>query len=139
MKRKINIFLFGLIALSLASCESQSESNKTKEVLEGCNCNDVFLDPEYNYFYTEDRSIPYTGQCESKFADGSIKEVKNYLEGKLEGKYLEYYESGTVKSEWMFSAGRQHGESKGYYENGQLKYHTKFYKGEHDTTFVANP
>jgi antitoxin component YwqK of YwqJK toxin-antitoxin module len=136
MKRNIYILVLFVIALIQVGCGSV-EIEKDLNVSEKptiCNCNDVFLDSDYGHFYTEKRDEPFTGECKNYFADGKVKSKKIYLDGKLEGLYLEYHENGQVKSEWNFLKGRQHGDYKGYDVSGELLYHSIFYKGDLDTT-----
>ncbi|MCB9194925.1 MAG: hypothetical protein H6598_01695 [Flavobacteriales bacterium] len=111
----------------MLSCTDSAEMADKEACM---NCNDIFLDPMYNHFYTDDRTKPYTGKCQSKSKSGQIILEKNFVEGKLEGKWLEYYENGTIKSEWEFSKNRQHGNLKGYSVDGTLEYHSVYNKGE---------
>ncbi len=124
-----------LIGLSQVSCNADmadsAEEVSAKDSI--CNCNDVFLDPAYNYFYTEKREEPFSGVCESYYPNGQVSIHKQFDKGRLEGMYLEYYESGILKSEWSFSKGRYHGSYKGFYPDGNLKYHSIFYKGDQDS------
>lgn len=135
-KRNLYILFLFVIALLQVGCgETVSEKDLSEDATsKNCNCNDVFLDPEFNHFYTEKRDEPFTGVCESFYPNGQVAVRKQYENGRLEGLYLEYYESGTLKSEWNFSQGRQHGDHKGYHPDGNLKYHTIYYMGDQDTT-----
>jgi antitoxin component YwqK of YwqJK toxin-antitoxin module len=137
-KRSRNIFFVLLIGLNLVSCADENVTDKEVVESKECNCNDVFLDPEYNHFYTTDRTKPYSGPCKSYYKNGQVSVEKIYVNGRLDGKYFEYYESGTIKSEWNFLNGRQHGDIKGFSEEGYLLYHTVFYKGEQDSTGLKN-
>ncbi len=137
MKKTIYIFLFtSVISLLQTSCDSekkQEETQITTEIPKECMCNDVYLDAEYNHFYTTDRTIPYTGNCKTYNSDGILILEKNFKDGKLEGSYFEYYNNGILKSEWNFRQNRQHGDVKGFFEDGDLKYHSVYYKGDLDS------
>lgn len=136
MKRNVNILVLFITILFQVSCGNK-ENDKDLTVIENsavCNCNDVFLDADYGYFYTKKREEPFTGLCEAYFPDGTVAIKKIYENGRLQGPYVEFYENGNIKSNWNFLNGRQHGEYKGYEVNGDLKYHSIFYKGDLDTT-----
>lgn len=134
MTRKFQIYYFFVTIIMFVSCANELEDSSISSEKECINCNDVFLDPMYNHFYTNDRTQPFTGKCRSYNAKGSVILEKNFLEGKQEGEHLEFYEDGTLKSEWHFSKGRQHGDFKGFLPDGSLHYHAVYYKGDLDTT-----
>lgn len=128
--------LIGLISLLQISCENEKKQEVPEKVVDinkECLCGDVFLDSEYNHFYTTDRANPYTGNCRTYNPDGQLILEKNFLDGKLEGTYFEYYDNGILKSEWNFRQNRQHGDVKGFFEDGDLKYHSVYYKGDLDS------
>lgn len=134
MTRKFKIYYLFVTLLTLVSCANEVENSEITTKEECVNCNDIFLDPMYNHFYTDDRTVPYTGKCRSYGKGGVVLLEKNYVEGKLEGEYLEYYEDGALKSEWTFHKNRQHGDFKGYKPDGTLEYHSIYYKGDLDST-----
>lgn len=136
MKRNIYISILFVITLLQVACgtEELEKEQEVKENSDTCNCNDVFLDPDFGHFYTEKRDEPFNGVCESYHASGALAATKKYVEGKLDGEYFEYHPNGELKSEWNFLKNRQHGDYKGYDANGNLLYHSVFYKGDHDTT-----
>lgn len=132
IKKIKKYFIFTVLAWLSVACESQEEVANNYS-LDCISCNDVFLDPMYNHFYTTDRTKPFTGKCESKNSQGLVVLEKNFIEGKLEGAYFEYYDDGSIKSEWNFLKNRQHGQFKGYSPNGTLEYHSVYYKGDLDS------
>lgn len=134
MIRKFQKYYLFVLVLTLVSCSNDLDNSEIGSEVECQNCNDVFLDPMYNHFYIEDRSEPFTGKCKGYSSNGALLFEKNFMEGKLEGDYLEYYDDGTIKSEWHFLKGRQHGDFKGYLPDGTLDYHTIYYKGDLDST-----
>ncbi|WP_258542677.1 toxin-antitoxin system YwqK family antitoxin [Parvicella tangerina] len=123
-----------MISLVMMSCANELEDSQVTEEKECLNCNDIFLDPMYNHFYTTDRTEPFTGKCRSYNKEGVVILEKNFENGKQEGEHLEYYDDGTLKAEWHFRKGRQHGDLKGFLPDGTLKYHTIYYKGDLDST-----
>ena len=137
MKKTIYIFLLILVIVILLvnykNEKKQEETQITTEIPKECMCNDVYLDAEYNHFYTKHRSEPYTGNCKTYNSDGILILEKNFVEGKLDGTYFEYYNNGILKSEWNFRQNRQHGDVKGFFEDGDLKYHSVYYKGDLDS------
>ncbi len=132
--RKFKKYYLFVILLGLLSCANDVDNSEVVDENECMNCNDVFLDPMYNHFYTEDRTQPFTGKCKGYNKKGQLILEKNFIEGKQDGEHLEYYDDGTLKSEWHFLKGRQHGDIKGYSPNGTLQYHAIYYKGDLDST-----
>jgi antitoxin component YwqK of YwqJK toxin-antitoxin module len=132
--RKLKIYFVFVALVTLAACSNEVEDKEITQEEECMNCNDIFLDPMYNHFYTEDRTEPFTGKCKGYNKKGDMILEKNFVAGKLEGEYFEYYDDGTLKSEWNFLKNRQHGDFKGYSPNGYLQYHSVYYKGDLDST-----
>jgi hypothetical protein len=130
---RIAVIIFCSIVLVFTSCNSKDETVSTIEEPTNCECTELFFDDDYNYFYLNDRTIPYTGRCQEKNAKGVVLVEKNFDQGKLTGSYFEYYDSGKLKNEWYFLNNRQHGDQKLYDELGKLTHHSIYYKGELDS------
>ncbi|MCB9189471.1 MAG: hypothetical protein H6599_09360 [Flavobacteriales bacterium] len=134
MLRKFQKYYFFITSIILFSCNNELNDNIIDSEIECMNCNDIFLDPMYNHFYTDDRSVPFSGMCRSYNSKGDIVLEKHFVDGKQDGVHLEFYEDGTLKSEWHFSKGRQHGDLRGFNIDGSLQYHAIYYKGDLDST-----
>lgn len=61
------------------------------------------------------------GSCNHYDGDGNILREHGYLNGKYEGKYVDYYVAGKPEVESFYKKGVIVGEKKEYFENGQLK------------------
>jgi antitoxin component YwqK of YwqJK toxin-antitoxin module len=116
----------------IACAPTKEEAASTQEV-SYCECQELFFDDDYNYFYLNDRTLPFTGKCQEKNANEVVLVEKNFEKGKLTGDYLEFYDSGVLKNEWHFLNNRQHGNQKLYDEFGKLSHHSIYHKGELDS------
>lgn len=55
--------------------------------------------------YKVNEEKPFTGKCVSYYADGQIRALGNYVNGKLDGEYIAYYENGEVITKVYYSNG----------------------------------
>ena len=55
------------------------------------------------------------------YPNGQIEEVCGYKNGKMDGKYVAYYETGVLQGEGKMSKGQMVGEWKHYYPDGKIK------------------
>jgi len=64
------------------------------------------------------------------YSDGRLKIVayQNFITGKRDGDYIEYYDNGKPKLEGFAIDGNWAGKVKGYYDNGQI-----YYSGHYDS------
>lgn len=122
------------------SCTGAKKASdiEDEDLITHCDCSLLYLDEPYNHFYLTDRTKPYTGTCEVLGSNGTVIVLKNFKQGKLDGNYLEYFESGAIMHEWNFLENRQHGDQKIYDEKGKLLSHSVYYKGELDTIILTN-
>ena len=65
-------------------------------------------------YYEKFTNEPFTGKT-----TGRIQ--KNYINGKFEGEWLEYYDNGQLKIKRNYKDGILEGESLWYHKNGQLE------------------
>ena len=65
-------------------------------------------------YYEKFTNEPFTGKT-----TGRIQ--KNYINGKFEGEWLEYYENGQLKIKRNYKDDKLEGESLWYHKNGQLE------------------
>ena len=63
----------------------------------------------------------YEGPYMRFFNDGRKNLLCNYIHGKLEGHYIEWYYGGTVKEECYYVNHRKHGLRKCYYNDGYYR------------------
>ncbi|WP_372802462.1 toxin-antitoxin system YwqK family antitoxin [Lutibacter sp.] len=73
---------------------------------------------------------PITGALIIKDSLGNIKVDGNLNEGKIDGKWIEYFQNGEIKHERNYSDEKYHGINKEYYQNGQLKWIGRFEYGK---------
>jgi antitoxin component YwqK of YwqJK toxin-antitoxin module len=131
-KTILKIATFVLTVISV-SCSSGEQENDQPEEIDFCSCAELFFDDDYNHFYLNNRTEPFTGKCQETNSGGVVVLEKNFEKGKLTGKYLEFYDNGTPKHEWNFLNNRQHGEQKLFKEDGSLSHHSIYSKGELDS------
>ncbi len=132
MKIVKNSCIVALI-LGVMSCSSPQQKENQVDEANYCECVELFFDDDYNHFYLQDRTVPFSGKCEEINVNGVVVVEKNFEKGKLMGAYLEYYNSGVLKNEWNFLNNRQHGDQKLYDETGKLTHHSIYKKGELDS------
>ena len=60
---------------------------------------------------------------------GEIKEVKNYLDDRLEGNYEFYYKGGAISSSGKYSNGKKHGEWKYFNKRGGVTKEENYLNG----------
>ena len=89
-------------ALLLAACNNETEEAK----------------PEYKVVrqYKDDSGETYTEL--GYYPDDMRAYIANYVEEKLQGRFIEFYHNGQQKLEKHFSRGEAHGRETGWYENG---------------------
>ena len=63
----------------------------------------------------------YHGTIKELYTDGTIKSLKQYKKGKLEGFSKEYFPSGRLAFMQTVKNGKINGPVKAYYENGVLR------------------
>ena len=56
--------------------------------------------------------------------------IREYINGKINGKVKEYYDNGELEFEGEFINGERNGKGKEYYINGELKF-----EGEYPVSF----
>ena len=99
MKNTTKLFsylLLGSILYFLNQCQQKKESSSITE--NSCHCNDLVYDELYNYFFIEDRTIPYNGKCMEYYESGEISLEKNFTDGKMHGDMLRFGKNGIRKS-----------------------------------------
>ena len=97
----------------------------------GFNLNaQVFVDQIINHsgliYYN---GSPYSGVVIDMYPNKHHKLESNYLNGKLNGKYTEWFDNGKVKISENYIAGKQDGKYIKYYENGNKNCECNFKLG----------
>ena len=127
---KLTRFLY-LASLAIAVCLSCKSTPDTEEaflipqqvLLE----NDTSFSSRNGVLYAGEK--PYSGFVHSFHANDSLKSQKGYLNGLLEGSYLEYWDNGDRQTEREYHLGEKVGLHQGWYANGNKKYQYYFEKG----------
>jgi len=63
----------------------------------------------------------YSGPYKARYDNNRIKAEGRYLNGLIDGRYLEYYRNGVLKTEMHYLSGKLHGPYTSWYENGQIE------------------
>lgn len=115
-----------------------------------CGCSNLpnQLAGKKDTFFSLDKNN--SGKIISTYPDNQkIKSSGTLLNGKLEGKYIEYYESGQILLIAEYHSGKQNGISKEFYPNGNIKVEGYFvnnipqgkfvyYYEDNNTHFIKN-
>ncbi|QNM85662.1 hypothetical protein H9W90_00625 [Polaribacter pectinis] len=72
----------------------------------------------------------YVGAVNYFHENGANFQKVNYVDGKPEGKFYEYYDTGEMKRIGKYEAGLREGSWKVYYKNGKIQEKGKYNKGE---------
>ena len=81
---------------------------------------------------------PETREVRENYGTGELSRVYNRVNGKIEGKMVDYYPSGAIKGERYFKDDKQEGKTTIFYENGAVKevqYYIGGLKNGGDTLF----
>ena len=106
MKRMIGLLMMvGLVVGVLSGCGKEIEVVKKTQPLTG------ELIEEYEIYRDETSNKPVKhGYYKSYYKDESYKEVGQYEDDKIEGKWVGYYESGKVEREENYKDGNKDGK-----------------------------
>ena len=96
IKKSILVFIAFILFQWMVKCNGSEKTNSKSSVnTKNCHCNDLIYDDLYNYFYIDERTLPYSGSCYEKYKNGKIKLTKEFLNGKLHGKMFRYREDSS--------------------------------------------
>jgi antitoxin component YwqK of YwqJK toxin-antitoxin module len=115
MKNSAALFL--IIILSIIACSPSKDpagngSNKTDSIVTNPS-RDPFLK---------------NGEEKTKYTNGVIKTLGNYVNGKMDGQWYSWYSTGKPWSETFFEKGIKSGPTKTWYDNGSLRYEGQYAK-----------
>jgi hypothetical protein len=132
MKTFLSIFILAAITVSCkGDPENRDQVDETVEIDSNyCNCNDLIFDDRYNHFYLFERRDGFTGKCEIPFPNGNIQIEKNFDDGKMQGKFIEFHENGRVWRERNYDKNFQDGDSFTYSKSGKLIAHALYKRGK---------
>jgi len=88
------------------------------------------LNKSENYAITSEENEPITGTIVIKDSIGKIRIAGTLKEGKIQGKWQEFFSNGQLKHDRNYIEGKFQGINKEYYKNGQLKWIGKYVLGE---------
>ena len=141
-----NLFFFLAITLFLIGCgesktkpESIIEDENTAIDSNYCICSELIFDEPYNHFYRFEKREGFTGYCEEFYLDGKLKMTKNFVDGKLHGKMILYYDNGQIEEEKQFDMNFQTGEQITYTRKGEVKFHALYERGKQVKVLVSKP
>jgi antitoxin component YwqK of YwqJK toxin-antitoxin module len=83
------------------------------------------LTEEYNY-----KKGLLDGVCKVYYSDGSVKSVRNYVDGKPHGKFIDYNSKGVVEHETNYRDGKQDGPEISYDSDGKVRSQTIYSDGK---------
>ena len=104
-----------------------------------CNCNELIFDEPYNHFFRFERREGFTGKCEDFHSNGEKKMEKNFVDGKLHGKFFLYYDNGQIEEEKEFDNNFQTGEQITYSKKGEVIFHALYKRGTQTKVLVTRP
>ena len=134
-----------ILPLALLACNNGSQdngngqANSDSEEIHACDCRDLIFDEAYNSFYLEEPRKGFTGNCEELFPNGQVSLSKNFNEGKIHGKMINYYENGAVREEQEFDMNFQTGDHIKYAEDGRVIFHAVYERGRQKEILVTPP
>jgi antitoxin component YwqK of YwqJK toxin-antitoxin module len=86
-------------------------------------------------------AAPQSEEIKENYGTGEKSRVYTRVNGKIEGKMIDYYPSGALKGERLFEDDKQHGKTTIYYESGAIKevqYYDKGLRNGGDTIFYES-
>ena len=99
---------------------------------------DTEVDKEYNVelkddiVYEKGEKKLYTGIVEKYNENGTLRERREYKNGKTDGLSKFFNTNGQLLGETTYKNGKRNGIEKVYYENGKLEYEIKYKDGQPD-------
>jgi antitoxin component YwqK of YwqJK toxin-antitoxin module len=91
------------------------------------------LAEEFNY----DKGL-LDGVSKEYYSDGTVKAIRNYVNGKPHGKFIDYNAKGNVEREMNFKDGEQDGPEITYDSEGNVRAQTNYAAGKTTGTQVRN-
>jgi len=79
------------------------------------------LEAKNGTMYVIGETKPYTGKCFTKYESGKIGMGGSYVDGKMDGDWIWWYENGQKKRYTQYKNGAKNGKSIYWYKNGIKK------------------
>lgn len=76
------------------------------------------------------------GASLSLYTDGSLREVRGYIEGRKEGRHLGWWENGERRFRYRFDRDMHVGSAREWFENGSLAREASYVDGREEGTQV---
>ncbi len=142
---KFNLITFSFLVLvactSNGSDPNMQSADETNAAIDStyCDCTELIFDQPYNHFWRFEKRKGFTGTCEEFYANGQVKITKHFVEGKLHGKVISYYDNGLIEEEKEFDMNFQTGEQITYTKKGEVKFHALYNRGQQTRVLVTRP
>jgi antitoxin component YwqK of YwqJK toxin-antitoxin module len=98
-----------ILILSVSTIYSQRKINYNK------------LEAKESLMYVIGENEPYTGKCYTQYDGGQLGMGGSYLDGKMEGDWIWWYENGKKKRYTQYKTGTKNGKSIFWYKTGIKK------------------
>lgn len=133
----LDIFsIFFLLSIGLSGAE-QEEKMQEFEIL------DVSIIPTDTILWNSEELIVengiyylhkklFSGIIESRYENGSLKNLASYYQGKQHGVTKSYYPDGTLRDERSYKENLSYGRHFGYWENGNMKFDFVYYNDKRE-------
>ena len=93
----------------------------------------LYCNKEHSVIICTTRNFqPYTGIIKEEYANGHLKVMAYFKDGKANGLRKEYYENGQLKEESFYKNGKLDGLVVSYYKNGLLEQEAYYKDGKVD-------
>ena len=108
-----------LLAVSFLLVETGCSKKTTNEIQE-----------RNGISYAPNETVPFTGLYQTNYPSGQKQAEENYVEGKLNGLVIMWFESGQKQAELNYTDGNQDGLTVMWNENGQKIYEGNWVDGK---------
>ena len=136
-----NKILFILFLIVISSCNEKTKEDlpekKTSHETSNCSCGDLILDELYQHFYLNERTLPFTGICNENHKNGNLFRTKEFVEGKMDGEFIEYSDNNKLLKKWNFKKNKMHGDAFTYDTTGKLLFHGIYKNGILDSVVLS--
>ena len=109
--------------------ETESDSGKIYERPENGTFEVYYENGQLRYQWDYKDGERADGESKGWWADGSLKQIRTFKDGKLHGRTIEWYSDGTKKVESSWKEGEVHGLVIWYNEDGGIRYEAHYENG----------
>lgn len=115
---------FGMLFLGISSglCQQMvpGEEASVQREISMSNTIGKSVNGAYTYFAVGDKE-PFTGILFARYPNGNYSSRQSYVNGRGQGKWINYHENGNFKEVGYYNNDRVEGPIRKYHENGMLK------------------